>query len=225
GRAGAGRGREDAAQVAGAAPGGEGLVDTVVIGSASGGEDPADAVVVGSASGGADPADAVMVGSASGREVAAAPGGAGQASGGEEGAAADAAEVASAEETESGGRTGYDDLAGYDAMPAHGAGSGVPEEDAGPATLWTGGAPAVLQRVGIDVVDGRVRLEVDADRPVEPRLMFLPLPDRLVVDVPDAVLGAGWSTMPGDGDIVVQVRASATPDGGVRLVADLTGPT
>ena len=133
--------------------------------------------------------------------------------------------MASAEETESGGRTGYDDLAGYDAMPAHGAGSGVPEEDAGPATLWTGGAPAVLQRVGIDVVDGRVRLEVDADRPVEPRLMFLPLPDRLVVDVPDAVLGAGWSTMPGDGDIVVQVRASATPDGGVRLVADLTGPT
>ena len=102
----------------------------------------------------------------------------------------------------------------------------MPEEDAGPATLWTGGAPpAVLQRVGIDVVDGRVRLEVDADRPVEPRLMFLPLPDRLVVDVPDAVLGTGWSTMPGDGDIVVQVRASATPDGGVRLVADLTGPT
>lgn len=89
----------------------------------------------------------------------------------------------------------------------------------------TGEAPAVLYQVDLRVDGGRVVLEVAADKPVSPRAMFLPNPDRLVVDVPDAVLGTGWRSLPGDGRIVEQLRTSATEDGGVRLVADLTAPT
>lgn len=86
-------------------------------------------------------------------------------------------------------------------------------------------APSVLHQVGLSVVNGRVQLDVGTDKDVEPHVMFIPNPARLVVDIPDAVLAAGWQTMQGDGHIVEQVRASATEDGGVRLVADLTGPT
>lgn len=126
------------------------------------------------------------------------------------------------------------DVRGLEAFLPRGFGPGVigrdefgdePPRLPGIATVRRPGSPAVLQQVGISLVNGRVRLEVGADRAVEPRVMFLPNPERLVVDVPNAVLATGWRTMEGDGKIVAQVRASATEDGGVRLVADLTGPT
>ena len=86
-------------------------------------------------------------------------------------------------------------------------------------------SPAILYDVGISIVNRRVQLEVATDKEVDAKVMFMPNPARLVVDVPDAVLGTGWRSMPGDGDIIKQIRASATEDGGVRLVADLTAPT
>ncbi|MFS8629162.1 MAG: N-acetylmuramoyl-L-alanine amidase family protein [Limnochordales bacterium] len=97
--------------------------------------------------------------------------------------------------------------------------------DAEPAPPPIVEAPAVLHQVDLFVDNGRVVLEVAADKAVAPRAMYLPNPARLVVDVPNAVLATGWRTLPGDGKIVTQLRASATPDGGVRLVADLTAPT
>lgn len=86
-------------------------------------------------------------------------------------------------------------------------------------------APAVLHHVSLGIVNGRVQIDVGADKDVEPHVMFLPNPARLVIDIPAAVLATGWQSLTGDGHIVEQIRASATEDGGVRLVADLTGPT
>lgn len=97
-------------------------------------------------------------------------------------------------------------------------------DEPGSRTVFEAG-PAVLHHVGVRVVNGRVQLDVASDKPVQPQAMFLPNPARLVVDVPEAVLATGWRSLPGDGRVIEQVRASATEEGGVRIVADLTGPT
>lgn len=85
--------------------------------------------------------------------------------------------------------------------------------------------PAVIQDVQIVHEDGHIQIEVFADRDVEPRLMFLPSPARLVIDVDDAVAATGWRTSTGDGRIVEQVRVNGGDEGAVRIVADLTAPT
>lgn len=104
----------------------------------------------------------------------------------------------------------------------------VDEPDVGgaaPVFGAAGEALAVLHQVDVRIDNGRVVLEVGADKPVAPRVMFLSNPDRLVIDVPEAVLATGWRSLPGDGRIVSQVRTGVTEDGGVRLVAELTAPT
>lgn len=72
---------------------------------------------------------------------------------------------------------------------------------------------------------GHVQIEVHTDRAATANVMFLPTPARLVIDIDDAVTGTAWQALPGDGTIVEQVRAAATEQGGVRIVADLTAPT
>ncbi|MBO8141770.1 MAG: N-acetylmuramoyl-L-alanine amidase [Firmicutes bacterium] len=85
--------------------------------------------------------------------------------------------------------------------------------------------PAALFDVRLGIVEGRIRLEAITDRPVEPVVMYMPDPDRLVIDLPATVLATGWQVMPGDGTVVRQVRVSTGLEGEVRIVADLTGPT
>lgn len=81
-----------------------------------------------------------------------------------------------------------------------------------------------LLDVRLRTVEGRHELVVLTDGPVEPRAMYLPDPHRLVIDLPGAALSTGWRTMPVGNVVMHQLRVSSE-EGGVRLVADLTGPT
>lgn len=81
-----------------------------------------------------------------------------------------------------------------------------------------------LLDVRLRTVEGRHELVVITDGPVEPRAMYLPDPHRLVIDLPGAALSTGWRTMPVGNAVMHQLRVSSE-EGGVRLVADLTGPT
>ncbi|OUM98619.1 MAG: hypothetical protein BAA04_07190 [Firmicutes bacterium ZCTH02-B6] len=102
----------------------------------------------------------------------------------------------------------------------------APEPIPAPALAGSAGrqVSAALLDVRLRTVEGRHELVVMTDAPVEPRAMYLPDPDRLVIDLPDATLSTGWRTMPVDNVVMHQLRVSSE-EGGVRLVADLTGPT
>lgn len=110
-----------------------------------------------------------------------------------------------------------------------GAGSVVADPgSAGPALTDEGVAdlsPIVVQDVQIVQENGHIQIEVFTDRDVDPNIVFLPAPSRLVVDIDGAVAATGWQTWPGDGHIVEQVRVNGGDEGSVRIVADLTAPT
>lgn len=93
------------------------------------------------------------------------------------------------------------------------------------ATATIDGPPAVVRDIRIVHKDGHVHIELSADGPLGPRVMFLDNPARLVIDVEKAVAAPGWRTAPGDGRIVKQLRVNGADDGGLRIVADLTAPT
>lgn len=81
-----------------------------------------------------------------------------------------------------------------------------------------------LLDVRLRTADGRPELVALTDGPVEARAMYLPNPDRLVIDLPGAGLATDWRAVTVDDAVLHQLRLSGE-DGGVRLVADLTGPT
>lgn len=85
-------------------------------------------------------------------------------------------------------------------------------------------ARGTLFDVRLRTAEGRYELVVLTDGPVEPRTMYLPDPDRLVIDLPGASLSTGWRAMPVGNALMQQLRLSSE-EGGVRLVVDLTGPT
>ncbi|MFS8544239.1 MAG: N-acetylmuramoyl-L-alanine amidase, partial [Limnochordales bacterium] len=87
-----------------------------------------------------------------------------------------------------------------------------------------GTAAGALLDVRVREVDGRAEVVAITDGPVEVRAMYLPGPDRLVIDLPGAALATGWRAMPVDSPVMHQLRLSGEEEG-VRLVVDLTGPT
>lgn len=99
-----------------------------------------------------------------------------------------------------------------------------PFSNAGRVLLPAGEATGALLDVRVRTVDGRQELVAITDGPVEVRAVYLPEPDRLVVDLPGATLATDWRVMPMDGVVMHQLRVSGE-QGGVRLVADLTAPT
>ncbi|HEY8417329.1 MAG TPA: N-acetylmuramoyl-L-alanine amidase [Limnochordales bacterium] len=99
-----------------------------------------------------------------------------------------------------------------------------PISNAGRVLLPEGAADGALLDVRVRTLDGRQELVVITDGPVEVRAVYLPEPDRLVVDLPGATLATDWRVMPMDGVVMRQLRVSGE-QAGVRLVADLTAPT
>lgn len=86
-------------------------------------------------------------------------------------------------------------------------------------------AVATVSHVGLNSVDGHVQLEFVADEPIAAYVTYMADPARLVIDVPAARFAGSADALEGDGTILHRVRVAATPDDGLRFVADLTGAT
>ncbi|HWK48760.1 MAG TPA: N-acetylmuramoyl-L-alanine amidase [Steroidobacter sp.] len=67
------------------------------------------------------------------------------------------------------------------------------------------------------------RLVFDLSGPVEHNIMTLDKPDRVVVDIPAAMIESA-SVLPQGQGFIKQLRAAAQPNGDLRVVVDLTGP-
>src|SRR5258706_553373 len=70
--------------------------------------------------------------------------------------------------------------------------------------------------------DGHTDVVIRADKPLQYRISRLALPERVVVDIPQAALARGIEPTVTNSDPLTQVRLSqATPDS-VRITLDLT---
>ena len=87
-------------------------------------------------------------------------------------------------------------------------------------------AQATVTKVMVDAGPGRVQMTVAATAPVAYRAMTLADPDRLVVDIPDAVNGVQVPVVPVHRGLVVQVRVAqfTVSPPVVRVVVDLVRP-
>lgn len=92
---------------------------------------------------------------------------------------------------------------------------------AAPASA-NGRVVAVQAVVAENGPDG-VRVSVTASAATAPNPFVLNGPDRLVIDIPHAQLASG-ARLQDRADLVSRIRSGALPDGGLRIVLDLTGP-
>ena len=83
--------------------------------------------------------------------------------------------------------------------------------------------PVVIKDVRLWAGADGTRLVFDLSAPVEHSVLTLDNPNRVVVDIPAASMESGRVLPEGQG-FVKQLRAAPQPNGGLRVVVDLTGP-
>ncbi len=83
-----------------------------------------------------------------------------------------------------------------------------------------------VTQVTVKIMPGRVQVGIEATGPVEYRTMTLDDPDRVVVDIPDAINGVVGGVLPVHQGPVQQIRISqfTTNPPAVRVVVDLARP-
>src|SRR5688572_8653992 len=83
--------------------------------------------------------------------------------------------------------------------------------------------PVTIKDVRLWAGPDGTRLVFDLSAPAEHAVFTLDNPDRVVVDIPAAVMG-NESALPEGQGFVKQLRAAAQPNGDLRVVVDLSGP-
>ena len=91
-----------------------------------------------------------------------------------------------------------------------------------PVVVWAG-KPVTIKEVRLWAGPDGTRLVFDLSEPVEHSVLTLDNPDRVVVDIPGAVIDATRALPEGQG-FVKQLRAAEQPNGDLRVVVDLSGP-
>jgi len=83
--------------------------------------------------------------------------------------------------------------------------------------------PVTVKEVRLWAGPDGTRLVFDLSEPVEHNLLTLDNPDRVVVDIPGAVMDTARALPDGQG-FVKQLRAAEQPNGDLRVVVDLSSP-
>jgi len=85
---------------------------------------------------------------------------------------------------------------------------------------WPAGADSTVEGIRLWSENGRTRVVLDLSRPAEHSIFTLRGPDRLVVDLKDARLGAAVKSLP-TGGAVRSIRTGLRANGQLRVVLDL----
>jgi N-acetylmuramoyl-L-alanine amidase len=85
------------------------------------------------------------------------------------------------------------------------------------------GKPVTIKEVRLWAGPDGTRLVFDLSEPVEHSVLTLDNPDRVVVDIPGAVIDNSRALPEGQG-FVKQLRAAEQPNGDLRVVVDLSSP-
>src|SRR5687767_10049138 len=80
--------------------------------------------------------------------------------------------------------------------------------------------PVTIKDIRLWAGPDGTRLVFDLSEPVEHNVLTLDNPDRVVVDIPGAVMDAAHSLPEGQG-FVKQLRTAEQPNGDLRVVVDL----
>jgi N-acetylmuramoyl-L-alanine amidase len=83
--------------------------------------------------------------------------------------------------------------------------------------------PVMVKEVRLWAGPDGTRLVFDLSEPVEHSVLTLDNPDRVVVDIPGAVIDSSHALPEGQG-FVKQLRAAEQPNGDLRVVVDLSSP-
>jgi N-acetylmuramoyl-L-alanine amidase len=86
-----------------------------------------------------------------------------------------------------------------------------------------GAKPVTIKEVRLWAGPDGTRLVFDLSEPVEHSVLTLENPDRVVVDIPGAVIDSARALPEGQG-FVKQLRAAEQPNGDLRVVVDLSSP-
>ena len=84
-------------------------------------------------------------------------------------------------------------------------------------------APTAIKDVRLWAGPDGTRLVFDLSAPVEHNVLTLENPDRVVIDIPSAIIDSARVLPEGQG-FVKQLRAAEQPNGDLRFVIDLSGP-
>lgn len=101
------------------------------------------------------------------------------------------------------------------------------EPSVDPAAPQGSGSLTSIEEIAVDRYDGGISITIAAAEPPAYRVLRLSAPERLVIDIPGAVLAGqpeGEQQAGTGGDLVTGVRYAQFAPDTVRVVADLAGP-